>query len=137
MFIKSLIRTSQISLKNWHRRKKCNLVSGSKCLQNYVKICAHASGWVLISTRPWMLKILFSLGLIKFRRVYENFCKIDSSVCWDQVCSTPLWHKIQKSFENTWSCNKRSKCIWLSCRSYHGWNKAMDMFRDIAMKNLK
>ena len=46
------MRNPQISLKNWHRKKKRSIVSASilqehnelKCRHNYVTICARASG---------------------------------------------------------------------------------------------
>ena len=82
IFIKSLIRISWISLKNWHRGKKCNVVSASVLQEHYgfkvsSKLCPNfcSRKWLspnlklvsnLIPTRSWMLKILFSL--IKFRR---------------------------------------------------------------------
>ena len=82
MLIKSFTRIPRISLKNWHRRKKCSVVSASicksttglKCLQNYVEICAYASGWALISTWLVILYLVMNiedftlLGLIKSSR---------------------------------------------------------------------
>ena len=89
MFIKSFIRISQISLKNWHPRKKWNVVSASMLQEHNKfklssKLCQNLCllKWLspnlnlvsnLIPTWSWMLKILFSLGLIQFSRALQNF----------------------------------------------------------------
>ena len=149
MLIESFIRIFRMSLKNWHRRKKGNVVSASMLQEHNgfklsSKLCRNLCSrkrlspnlnlvTISIPTCSWMLKILFSLGLIK---LYENFCKIGSSVYLVQVCSTPLWPKVKKILKILGPAIERSKCIWLSCGSSHGWNKAMDIFRDFAMKDL-
>ena len=88
MFIKSFIRICRISLKNWYRRKKCNVVSASM-LQEYngfkvsSKLCRNLCSckWLSPNLNPvsnfiptWscMLKILFSLGLIKFSKALRK-----------------------------------------------------------------
>ena len=128
MFMKSFMRISRISLKTWHRGKKCNVVSvsmlqehngftvSSKLCRN---LCPHK--WLnpnlnlvsnFIPSWSWMLKILFPLGLIKFSTALWKLIdkidnKIGSFVYRNQVCSTPLWHTVKKSFRNTRSCNKK------------------------------
>ena len=88
MFIQSFMGISRISLKNWHRRKRCNIVSASllqehKALKVSSKLCRNLCSrkWLnpnlnLVSNSiliwPWMLKILFSLGLIKFSRALRK-----------------------------------------------------------------
>ena len=82
MFIKSFARISQISLKNWHCRKKCNVVSASMLqghnrIKVFSKLCRSLCSckWLnpslnlesnFIPIWSWMLNILFSLDLIKF-----------------------------------------------------------------------
>ena len=117
--IKSFMRISWISLKNWHRRKKCHVVSVSMLQEHNgfkvsSKLCWSLCSrkWLnhnlnlvsnFIPTWSWMLKILFSLA-----ELYERYCrKIDSTVYRDHVCSTPLWHTVKKNFGNTWSYNKK------------------------------
>ena len=88
MLIKSFIRISRISLKNWHRRKKCNVVSASMLQEHNgfkvsSKLCRNLCSrkWLspnlnlvsnFIPTWSWMLKILFSLGLIKLSRTLQK-----------------------------------------------------------------
>ena len=80
-FIKSFMRVSAVSLKNWHRRKKCNIVS-TWIMQDHTRLKAsttlcrnlHSRKWLglnlsnFVPTWTWMLKTLFSVGLIKFSR---------------------------------------------------------------------
>ena len=88
MLIKSFIRIPRISLKNWHRRKKCNVVSASMLQEHNgfkvsSKLCRNLCSrkWLspnlnlvsnFIPTWPWMLKILFSLGLITFSKALRK-----------------------------------------------------------------
>ena len=88
MFIKSFIRISRIPLKNWHHRKKCNVFSASMLQEHNgfrvsSKLCQNLCSrkWLspnlnlvsnFIPTWSWMLKILFSLGLIKFSRALRK-----------------------------------------------------------------
>ena len=85
---KSFIRISWISLKNWHRRKKCKIVSVSMLQEhNWFKVSSklcrnlcsrkplspnHNLVSNFIPTWSWILKILFSLVVIKFSRTLQK-----------------------------------------------------------------
>ena len=153
MLIKSFIRICRISLKIWHRRKKCNVVSSSMLQQHNgfkvpSKLCRNLCSrkWLspnfnlvsnFIPTWSWMLKILLSLGLIKFSRGLRKRSQ-DRQL---RLSGSSLFHSFMiqckiRVLKITGPIIERSKCIWLSCGGSHGWIKAMDIFRDFAMKNL-
>ena len=88
MFIKPFMRISRISLKNWYRREKCNVIwawmlqehnAFKVSSESYRNLCWRK--WLnpnlnrisnFIPTRSWMLtswKTLLSLGLITFSKV--------------------------------------------------------------------
>ena len=84
-----------------------------------------------------MLKILLSLGLIKFSRGLRKRSQ-DRQL---RLSGSSLFHSFMtqckiRVLKITGPIIERSKCIWLSCGASHGWIKAMDIFRDFAMKNL-
>ena len=127
MFIKQFFRISLISLKNWHCRKKWNVVSASM-LQEHSgfkvssklsrNLCSNPNLNLIgnLPTWSWMLKIF----------VYR-----------DQVCFIPLWQTVKKSFGYILDPTiKRTTCIWMSCGSSNGWKKAIDIFRDFLWKTL-
>ena len=91
MFIKSFMRISRISLKNWYLRKKCIVVWASMLQEHNTfkvssKLCQNLCWckWLnpnlnlisnFILTRSWMLnswKTFFSLGLIIFGRALRK-----------------------------------------------------------------
>ena len=91
MFIKSFMRISRTSLKNWYRRKKCNVVWAWMLQElNAFKVSSELCRnlcwrkWLnpnlnlisnFIPTRSWMLiswKTLLSLGLIIFSRALRK-----------------------------------------------------------------
>ena len=91
MFIKSFMRISRISLKNWYLRKKCNVVWASMLQEHNAfkvssKLCQNLCWrkWLnpdlnlisnFILTRSWMLiswNTFFSPGLIIFGRALRK-----------------------------------------------------------------
>ena len=116
MFIKSFIRISRIPLKNWHHRKKCNVFSASMLPEHNgfkvsSKLCQNfcSRKWLspnlnlvsnFIPTWSWMLKILFSLGLIKFSRALQIFRKIDTPFI--GIKFVPLPYDVKKVKKEFW-----------------------------------
>ena len=160
MFIKSFMRISKISLKTWHHRKKvpryfglstATTQGGLKYLQTYVEICAHTSGWTLISTWQVILyqlclefKILFSLGLIRFRRTLRKLLSYRQL----RLSGSSLFHFHDIKYARIWFSLKTRilayfmQCLWHSKKRVleilglsHGLIKAMDIFKDFVINN--
>ena len=118
-FIKSFIKISWTSLKNWHCRKKCNVVLAST-LQGHnrfkvsSKFCRNlfSRKWLgpnlnlvsnFIPTWSWMLRIFFSLGLIKFSRALRKMSQ-GRQLCFSE---SSLFHSLMTLGPTI----KRSKCV--------------------------
>ena len=83
-----------------------------------------------------MLQILFSLDLIKFSKASQKMLQ-DRQV---RLLGSSLFHSLITNDKKVLGIFgpkvKRSKCICLSSNSADRWNKAMNIFCDLVMKNL-